>query len=147
MTSYFQPVSPEEITSMITEYDKQIRQPRTIQLKARFPDRAAHIEETQSAWISWKELEKLRNANMDTKGNTVNGIRIYFGIHVLSTDPDPKMDFLGKQNVILVATIDAANPAEPTVQNSVDQLEPGQVSEIGYAGKGLDLIPLCPPVC
>ena len=69
---------------------------------------------------------------------------------------DPKTDYLGLHNVILVATVDSVNPDNPTIENSVDQLKVVAQTEQAntmqpppgtYSGSGGDLIPLCPPNC
>jgi hypothetical protein len=144
-----EPVSSAAILKMKEEYENTFRKSSTENLKKKFPSRP-WIEEVQSAWVSKKELLAL------LEDNKANGLRIHYGCHHESTHKDPKMDYHGLHNVILVATLDSVNPDNPTMQNSVDQLKDATKDEHpknmlqttgDYAGKGGDLIPLCPPNC
>jgi hypothetical protein len=144
-----EPVSNDTILKMKEEYEKTFRKSSTENLKAKFPGRP-WIEEVQSAWVSKKELLAL------LEDNKANGLRIHYGCHHESTHKDPKLDYHGLHNVILVATLDSVHPDNPTMKNSVDQLKDEATEEQSknllqttgvYAGKGGDLIPLCPPNC
>lgn len=144
-----EPVSRTAILKMKEEYENTFRKSSTKNLKKKFPSRP-WIEEVQSAWVSKKELLAL------LEDNKANGLRIHYGCHHESTHKDPKMDYHGLHNVILVATLDSVNPDNPTMKNSVDQLKDATKDEHpkhmlqttgDYAGKGGDLIPLCPPNC
>lgn len=144
-----QPISTAAILSMKDEYEQTLRKLSTANLRQRFPDRA-WIVEVQSAWVSKKELLAL------LEDNNANGLRIHYGCHNESTSQDPKADYLGLHNVILVGTIDSVNPDNPTTENSVDQLQDAAnaqqagsmpLTSGSYTGSGGDLIPLCPPNC
>jgi hypothetical protein len=142
------PVSKDVIIKMKDEYAKSFHKQSTKSLKKKFPDRP-WIQEVQSAWISKKELLAL------LEDNDANGLRIHYGCHHESTHKDPRKDYHGLHNVILVATVDSINPENPTIKNSVDQLkdagakQPKSLAKTkgAYTGKGGDLIPLCPPNC
>ena len=142
------PVSKDAIMKMKEEYEKSFHKHSTKNLKKKFPDRP-WIQEVQSAWISKNELLAL------LEDNNANGLRIHYGCHHESTHKDPRKDYHGLHNIILVATVDAVNPEKPTLKNSVDQLADatGKQSKAlaktagAYTGKGGDLIPLCPPNC
>ena len=141
------PVSNAAFMKMKEEYEKTLRKSSTENLRKKFPARP-WIQEAQSAWVSKKELLAL------LEDNNANGLRIHYGCHHESTHKDPKADYLGLHNVILVATIDSVNPDNPTTENSVDQLkdagdakDAGGVIFGGYAGTAGDLLPLCPPEC
>jgi hypothetical protein len=144
-----EPISKAAIMKMKEEYEQTLRKFSTESLKQRFPDRP-WIEEVQSAWVSKKELLAL------LEDNDANGLRIHYGCHNESTSEDPRADYLGLHNVILVATIDSVNPDNPTTENSVDQLkdvadaekaESTPLTPGSYTGGGGDMIPLCPPNC
>ena len=140
-----EPVSKSSITRMREEYENTLRKDSTANLRKKFPDRP-WIEEVNFAWITRKELEALLN------DNNADGLRIYYGCHHESTDTDPRKDFLGLHNVILVATKDSVEPGNPTLRNSIDQLNedaPGAKAPPpqNYTGSGGDAIPLCPPAC
>ncbi|MEP6950663.1 MAG: hypothetical protein ABI863_15365 [Ginsengibacter sp.] len=144
-----EPVSSAAIMKMKEEYERTFRKSSTENLKKKFPARP-WIQEVESAWISKKELLAL------LEDNKANGLRIHYGCHHESTHKDPKLDYHGLHNVILVATLDSVNPDNPTMQNSVDQLKDTAKDEHpmstlqttgAYTGKGGDLIPLCPPNC
>src|SRR5450432_472506 len=130
-----EPVSNAAILKMKEEYEKTFRKSSTKNLRKKFPARP-WIEEVQSAWVSKKELLAL------LEDNNANGLRIHFGCHHESTHEDPKKDMLGLHTVILVETIDSANPDNPTTENSVDQLK-DNVSKTesvsgSYSGNGGD---------
>ena len=143
-----EPISSAAITKMKEEYEKTLRKFSTENLRKKFPDRP-WIQEVQSAWVSKNELLALLD------DNKANGLRIYYGCHNKSTSADPRADYLGLHNVILVSTIDSVSPDKPTTENSVDQLIDEANSEKAdsapppgpYGGHGGDLIPLCPPNC
>ena len=144
-----EPVSNATIMKMKEEYEKTFRKSSTENLRKKFPARP-WIEEVQSAWVSKKELLAL------LEDNKANGLRIHYGCHHENTHEDPRQDYHGLHNVILVATVDSVNPDNPTLKNSVDQLkntakdeQPKSAAQIAgsYKGKGGDLIPLCPPNC
>jgi hypothetical protein len=142
------PVSKNTISKMRNEYDKTIRKVSTENLKKKFPEKP-HIEEAASAWVSRKELEQLLN------DNNANGVRLYYGCHIESTNSDPSKDYNGLHNIIMVATKDDVNPENPTVENSQDQLHENEqkTNELNttrvqnYSGAGADMFPLCPPLC
>jgi hypothetical protein len=146
-----EPTTKEVMMEMIAEYEGDLRKGSTERLKRKYPGRKDHIEEVRWAWVSRKEIEDLLN---DNKGN---GIRIYYGCHHKSTDMDPKKDYLGLHNLILVATRDEKNPDNPTADNSEDQLEEStdetKANSItitvmdDYTGMAADLLTLCPPRC
>ena len=147
-----EPVSNAAFMKMKEEYEKTLRKSSTENLRKKFPDRP-WIREVQSAWVSKKELLAL------LEDNNANGLRIHYGCHHESTHKDPKADYRGLHNVILVATIDSVNPDNPTTENSVDQLKeaknPEDANSItsttsisgSYSGNAGDLVPLCPPQC
>jgi len=143
-----EPVSNAAIIKMKVEYENTLRKSSTENLRKKFPDRP-WIQEVQSAWVSKNELLAL------LEDNKANGLRIHYGCHNESTSKDPRADYLGLHNVILVATIDSVNPDNPTTENSVDQLDVTKTEQANamlpppgsYGGSGGDLIPLCPPNC
>ncbi len=142
-----EPVSKASFMKMKEEYENTLRKSSTENLRKKFPERP-WIQEVQSAWVSKKELLAL------LEDNNANGLRIHYGCHHKSTHKDPKADYRGLHNVILVATIDSVNPDNPTTENSVDQLKDagdarnaGDVIFSSYAGTVGDLLPLCPPEC
>ncbi|MEO7216306.1 hypothetical protein [Mucilaginibacter sp.] len=109
---------------------------------------APYVLNTRSGWVSVYELMAL------ISDNKANGVRIYFGRHPKNSStyssPYPEQN-----TVILVATLDSKNPANPTTFDSVDLLNAfeanGPVNSVsytsGYQGMGGDMIPLCPPNC
>ena len=136
------PVSKATIEKMKKEYENTIHKSSTKSLRKKFTDRP-WIEETKWTWVSKKELLAL------LEDNKANGLRIHFGCHNESTHKNPKDDMLGLHNVILVATVDAVNPNNPTAQNSIDQLKDSTeaISGNSYTGNGGDHTTSCPPVC
>lgn len=144
-----EPTPKEVIDKMIEEYEKELRGPSTARLRRKYPHRP-DIEETKSAWVSRKEIDALLNDNHG------NGIRIYFGIHYKSTNPNGNgVEYEGQHNLILVATRDDVNPNDPTTENSRDllaeSLNPEEANSVifndDYTNMGSDLLPLCPPKC
>ena len=137
------PTSKKTVTKMRDEYERTIRKASTENLKRKFPDRP-WIQDAASAWVSRKDLEALLNAN------NADGLRIYYGVHHLSTNSNPRNDFNGLHSLIFVATKDSSDPQNPTTETSVDQLEETGTDDAeptGYEGAaGTDVL-LCPPIC
>lgn len=147
-----EPTPKEIIKKMRAEYDTQIRSVLTPILQRRRPE-VSNIVDSKSAWVSRKELEALLD------DNKANGLRIYYGCHHESTGGiNPALDYFGRHNLILVATIDNVNLAAPTTENSLNQLKessrPEEANSVifptgdgSFAGMGDDTLPLCPPRC
>jgi hypothetical protein len=142
MSTPLQPTPYSRVKSMTGAWKNGLCELSTVLLQQKYPDRPG-IEEAQAGWISRADL----NALLDD--NAANGLRIYYGTHDESTLPgSAPYEFLGLHNVILVATVDSADPDNPTYQNSVDQLDQTKTAADGtFKGMGGDLIPLCPPAC
>lgn len=137
-----QPTTKRTVTKMRDAYEKTIRKTSTENLKKKFTDRP-WIEEASSSWVSRKDLDALLDAN------NADGLRIYYGCHHESTNGDPHSDFNGLHNLIFVATKDAANPQNPKIETSVDQLKDFEEGAelLTYDGAAASDIALCPPKC
>ena len=140
-----QPTSKKTVMKMRDAYERTIRKTSTENLKRKFPDRP-WIEEASSMWVSRKELEALLNANK------ADGLRVYYGCHHASTHADPRKDYLGLHNLILVATKDSKDPENPTSETSVDQLWTVEAATVdgeptAYEGSAGEVTTLCPPIC
>lgn len=122
--------------------DAPIIKTEILTMMKRYEDRTITCD-TVSAWVSVSEILKL------IADNNANGIRIYYGRHGETDKPE----FANRHNVILVATRDATNPANPTTTHSDDLLndEPlkGAINSVSgtFANVGDDTIPLCRPNC
>lgn len=118
------PVHPDDINRMVKNYR----------------DSPSHDDDTQSVWFSIYELMALIG------DNKANGVRIYYGRH----EKDDK-SYPGRHNVILVATRDSVNPANPACDTSIDLLtsekNAGPAVNASFKGMGLDWGCLCPPRC
>ena len=132
------PTSKKTVQKMKDEYEKNIRRSSTENLKKKYANRP-WLEEAASTWISRKDLEAFLDAN------NADGLRIYYGCHHVSTNGDPKLDYLGLHNLIFVATKDASGT--PTSQTSVDQLRDTTEEPATFEGAAVTDGLLCPPVC
>lgn len=138
-------VSLAQIQEMVNAYKKDFRKKGDSEIARRHP-RRPHKTQSSCVWLSKDELLKLLEEN---KGN---GIRIYFGQHTKKDTPGGDPDYEDLLTPIFVATQDNTNLANPTSENSEDQLKenlnsvtiPGWVS---YVGNGLDQVPICNPRC
>lgn len=136
------PTAKKTVMKMKEAYDKAIRKASSENLKKKFPDRPG-IADAASSWVSRKDLEALLNAN------NADGLRIYYGCHHKSTNNDPKYDFHGLHNLILVATKDSADSQNPKTETSVDLLKDfdEDAELLTYDGAAGTDMAICPPVC
>lgn len=141
-----QPTSKKTVIKMRAEYEKVIRKFSTENLKKKFPEKPG-IEDAASTWISRKDLNTLLDAN------NADGLRIYYGCYYKSTNTDPQKDYNGLHHLIFVAT-KSTNPANPTMETSVDQLkdlsttsEDSDEEPTDYTDAAAGDTLLCPPHC